>query len=56
MYNFTIQLFGDTQETIHTDDYMEAMSILRNGQESYDRGYVVDNLSAEIFADFGYED
>ena len=55
MYNFTIELFGDTHKTIHTNDFLEAVTALRNGHKTHVKGYAVDNRAAEIFADFGYD-
>ena len=55
MYNFTIELFGDTHKTIHTNDFLEAVTALYKGRETHVKGYAVDNRAAEIFADFGYD-
>lgn len=55
MYNFTVELFGDAHETIHTNNFLEAVTALHNGCETHTKGYAVDNRTAEIFADFGYD-
>lgn len=53
--NYTIELFGDSHDTLHTDDFMEAMTFFCNGKKTHVKGYAVDNRTAEIFADFGYD-